>query len=166
MRSKVNRCNCSDSWVDEKRYTGKMEKTDVRRCIRETEIKSRGSSRSNRVTIERFTIYSTIVFNSKRLQNLLLPLFRLITFSSSHYPARMFGCCSSRPFSITVKPFINPAKNTDRRTSSSPSAKRESRPSLHIIVLAKRPLPASHSRISCATSRKAAVNIRELNARH
>lgn len=34
--SKVNRCNWPDSWIDEKRYTGKMEKADITAEIRVT----------------------------------------------------------------------------------------------------------------------------------
>lgn len=80
----------------------------------------------------------------------------------------------ARPFSITVKPTINPTKNTTKhRRTGSPSwqQKGESRLAASCISSSLRTVRIAFTRISrqpgCATSRKAAirVNIRELNAR-
>lgn len=77
----------------------------------------------------------------------------------------------ARPFSITVKPTINPTKNTTKYGFPLLAAKRESRLAASCISSSLRTVRIAFTRISrqpgCATSRKAAirVNIRELNAR-
>lgn len=55
--SKVNRCNWPDSWIDEKRYTGKMEKADNCRNSRYIQKPNPRGGRSNQCqSIERFIL--------------------------------------------------------------------------------------------------------------
>lgn len=158
--SKVNRCNWPDSWIDEKRYTGKMEKADNCRNSRYIQKPNPRGGRSNQCqSIERF-ILDRFPFSSFPSTVFNLP-FPVETFSRRKTSSFILFPCPVRVVEMfprvapsqspSNRPLIRPKTRPNTATGSS-SEQKGSRGLVHIIVLANR---VNHSsQPGCATLEK------------
>lgn len=140
--SKVNRCNWPDSWIDEKRYTGKMEKADNCRNSRYIQKPNPRGGRSNQCqSIERF-ILDRFPFSSFPSTVFNLP-FPVETFSRRKTSSFILFPCPIRV--VETYPRVAPSQSPSNR----PLIRPKTRPST-----ASRVPPASKKGVaaSCISS--------------
>lgn len=129
----------ADSWIDEKRYTGKMgitaESAERKQNPRGAVDRTNTNQSNDLFSIDSLFEFSLNSFQFTFIVETSFPAAKppsLLSYSPILHVVETFPRVA-RPFSITVKPTINPTKNTTKyRRTGSPSwqqkGSRDSRP--------------------------------------